>query len=181
VLELSQTAALVGHYAWFERRLFEIAGGWVRSVVDPAELEAKLLFAEQANHHAWHAELWHQRLPELCEMGRDALTVSPSEAFSGFVDTLAAQEATVERLTGLSRVAVPRLLVALDAHAAMASPVADASLLRTIRIVRSDLLDDWLAGERVLRSLLVGEAQIRRAAGLQADLDALPDARIPLG
>ena len=181
MLDLHQTASLVGHYSWFERRLFEITGSWVTTVTDPGDVEAKLLLAEQSAHHAWHAEMWHQRLPQLREMDPASVTISPSDAFTAFVDELAATTGTVERLAGLGRVAVPRLLVAMDAHAAVASTLADASVLRTIGIVRDDLLEDWLACERVLRGLVVDAGVLQRAVGAQARLDALPGSRIPLG
>ena len=39
--------------------------GWVATV---PELDVKLILGRHCYHHAWHAELWHKRLPELREL-----------------------------------------------------------------------------------------------------------------
>src|SRR5439155_1274578 len=62
---VEEAARRVGHYAWIEMRLFEALGGWVATV---PELDVKTTLGRHCYHHAWHAELWHKRLPELREM-----------------------------------------------------------------------------------------------------------------
>ena len=59
---VEESAARVGHYKWIEMRLFEVLGGWVATV---PELDVKMRLGTHTYHHAWHAELWHKRLPEL--------------------------------------------------------------------------------------------------------------------
>ncbi|MEO9223363.1 MAG: hypothetical protein ABI276_00055 [Acidimicrobiales bacterium] len=173
MLTLPETAARVGHYAWFERRLFEVVGAWVPTVPasDEAELEAKLHFAVQAEHHAWHAELWMRRLPEARELPRSSLTVPPSSEFAAFVEGLAAESTTLGRLVGLVRVATARLLVALDAHAGVVAPLADGSLLRTMRLVRGDLWEDVRAGERILGCLTTSRGETDAVEAIQAAME----------
>ncbi|HEY4396133.1 MAG TPA: hypothetical protein VGO28_00530, partial [Acidimicrobiia bacterium] len=60
-----ESARRVGNYKWIEMRLFEALGGWVATV---PELDVKLVLGRHCYHHAWHAELWNKRLPELREM-----------------------------------------------------------------------------------------------------------------
>ena len=54
-------------------KLFEALGGWVATV---PELDVKMRLGTHCYHHAWHAELWHKRLPELREMNPDRLTAA---------------------------------------------------------------------------------------------------------
>ena len=65
----------MGNYKWTEMRLFEALGGWVATV---PELDVKMRLGTHCYHHAWHAELWHKRLPELREMNPDRLTSPPT-------------------------------------------------------------------------------------------------------
>src|SRR3546814_4627208 len=65
---VEESARRVGHYKWIEMRLFEVLGGWVATV---PELDVKLRLGTHCYHHAWHAELWHKRLPELRERSEE--------------------------------------------------------------------------------------------------------------
>ena len=62
---VEETARRVGHYKWAEMKLFEALGGWIATV---PELDIKMRLGTHCYKHAWHAELWHKRLPELREM-----------------------------------------------------------------------------------------------------------------
>ena len=57
---VEETARKVGNYKWIEMRLFEALGGWVATV---PELDVKMRLGTHCYKHAWHAELWHKRLP----------------------------------------------------------------------------------------------------------------------
>ncbi|MCB1016161.1 MAG: hypothetical protein KDB10_13735, partial [Acidimicrobiales bacterium] len=73
---VEESAKRVGHYKWIEMRTFEVLGGWVATV---PELDVKLRLGTHTYHHAWHAELWHKRLPELREMNQERLNVPPND------------------------------------------------------------------------------------------------------
>ncbi len=177
---LVATAIRIGHYAWIERRLFEVVGGWAAST-DRSDLDVKLWFAEEANRHAWHAELWHRRLPELRELDASALTTAPSKAAEAFMATLAGTIPTIDRLVGLARVGLPRLVAALDEHQGVASPIADGSVIRSIRIVRSDLVDDWAAGERLLQRQLKTARDVEHAARAQVGFEEFLTGSVAFG
>ena len=71
-LDKKETAKRVGHYKWVEMKTFEVLGGWIPTV---PELDVKMRLGTHCYHHAWHADLWNKRLPELREMNVDRLTV----------------------------------------------------------------------------------------------------------
>ena len=73
IFSVEESARRVGNYKWIEMRLFEVLGGWVATV---PELDVKLRLGTHCYHHAWHAELWHKRLPELREMNPERLTAA---------------------------------------------------------------------------------------------------------
>ncbi len=113
---VEETARRVGNYKWAEMRLFEVLGGWVATV---PELDVKLVLGRHTYHHAWHAELWHKRLPELREMNPDRLTVPPNDAFVTFMDGIREPEApgdTIEKLVGVYRVLIPRFIAVYTFH-----------------------------------------------------------------
>ena len=107
IFTVEESARRVGNYKWIEMRLFEVLGGWVATV---PELDVKLRLGTHCYHHAWHAELWHKRLPELREMNPERLTAPPNDELVAFVDAMTEPEApelTIEKLVGVYRVLHP--------------------------------------------------------------------------
>jgi hypothetical protein len=126
--------------------------------------------------HAWHAELWHKRLPELREMNPDRLTKPPNEALVRFVEALTEPEApelTIEKLVGVYRVLIPRFVAAYTFHLNATSRITDAPTIRSLQFVLQDELDDWRDGEMLIQSLVETPDELRRAAARQANLEAL--------
>ena len=85
-LPLDVQARLVGSYQWVERRLFEVLGAWVAS--EPVS-EARVLFDVYSQQHAWHAELFADRLPALDSVDPDSLVLPPSAEVDRMLATLA--------------------------------------------------------------------------------------------
>jgi hypothetical protein len=170
---VEQTAARVGHYKWIEMRLFEALGGWIATV---PELDVKLRLGTHCYHHAWHAELFHKRLPELREMNPDRLTVPPNDALVAFVDAMTepeAPDATIEKLVGVYRVLIPHKVAAYTYHLNNTSTITDAPTIRTLKHVLQDEADDWRDGEMMLQSLIETPEEVDRAAAHQARLEKL--------
>jgi hypothetical protein len=170
---VEETARRVGHYKWTEMRIFELMGGWVATV---PELDIKLRLGTHCYHHAWHSELWHKRLPELRELNPERLTVPPNDDYVRFVDALGepeAAEATIEKLVGLYRVLLPRLIATYTFHLNGTSEITDAPTIRSLRFCLQDDLEEWREGEMLVQSLLDTPAEIERAAAHQARLEAL--------
>jgi hypothetical protein len=170
---VEESARRVGHYKWFEMRLFEALGGWVATV---PELDVKMRLGTHCYHHAWHAELWHKRLPELREMNPDRLTVPPNEQAVAFVDAMTdpeAPELTIEKLVGVYRVLIPRKIAAYAYHLNVTSSITDAPTIRSLKFILQDELDDWRDGEMMLQSLIRTPEDATRASRRQAELEAL--------
>jgi len=163
----------VGNYKWIEMRLFEALGGWVATV---PELDVKLVLGRHCYHHAWHAELWNKRLPELREMNTERLTEPPNDEMIAFVDTMREPEApelTIEKLVGVYRVLIPRKIAAYTFHLNATSRITDAPTMRSLKFILQDEFEDWREGEMLLQSLIETPEEVERAANRQRELEQL--------
>lgn len=163
----------IGGHAWIETRLFEVLGRWSQLVPEP---RARALLARQSRHHAWHAELWHKRLPELREMNPDRLAVPPNDEMVRFVEALTEPEApelTIEKLVGVYRVLIPHKIAAYTYHLNNTSTITDAPTIRSIKFILQDEFDDWRDGEMLIQSLIETPEHVRRAAERQAELETI--------
>ena len=170
---VEESAKRVGHYKWIEMRTFEVLGGWVATV---PELDVKLRLGTHTYHHAWHAELWHKRLPELREMNQERLNVPPNDELVVFVDAMTEPEApdlTIEKLVGVYRVLIPHKIAAYTFHLNNTSTITDAPTVRSLNFALADEFDDWRDGEMLLQSLIETPDEVQRAADRQAELEKL--------
>lgn len=170
---VEESAKRVGHYKWIEMRTFEVLGGWVATV---PELDVKLRLGTHTYHHAWHAELWHKRLPELREMNQERLNVPPNDEMVAFVDALTEPEApelTIEKLVGVYRVLLPHMIAAYTYHLNNTSSITDAPTMRSLKFVLDDDFEDWRDGEMLIQSLIETPDEVQRAADRQAELEKL--------
>jgi len=171
--DVAETARRVGNYKWAETKLFEALGGWVATV---PELDIKLRLGTHCYHHAWHAELWHKRLPELREMKPERLTVPANDAIVRFFEAMTEPEAadlTIEKLVGVYRVLIPRFVATYTFHMNNTSEITDAPTIRTLKFALQDEFDDWRDGELMLQSLITTPEHVERAAAHQARLEAI--------
>jgi hypothetical protein len=170
---VEESARRVGHYAWIEMRLFEALGGWVATV---PELDVKTMLGRHCYHHAWHAELWVKRLPELREMRPERLIKAPNAEMEAFVAGMTEPEApglTIEKLVGVFRVLLPRKIGAYTYHLAATSRITDGPTIRSLGHILDDETTDWREGEMTLQSLIQTDDEVARAARRQAELETL--------
>ena len=154
-------------------KLFEALGGWVATV---PELDVKMRLGTHCYKHAWHAELWHKRLPELREMNPDRLTAPANDAMVRFVEAMTEPEApdqTIEKLVGVYRVYIPRFIAAYTYHLNATSEITDAPTIRTIKLILQDEFDDWRDGEMLIQSLIETPDDAARAAAHQQHLETI--------
>lgn len=170
LFDLEENARRIGHYRWAELRLFEALGSWTTTVPEP---EVAPLLGAHCHHHAWHAELWSSRLPELRHLDPDRLTAPPNDAMERFVAALTEPEHTIERLVGAYRVLIPHLVAAYEFHRDHTSEATDAPTIRAITLVLRDELADLHDAEALLRTLLRVPDDMRRASDHQARLEQL--------
>ena len=170
---VEESAQRVGHYKWIEIKLFEALGGWVATV---PELDVKLVLGRHCYHHAWHAELWDKRLPELREMNTDRLNVPPNDELVAFVDAMREPEApelTIEKLVGVYRVLIPRKIAAYTYHLNGTSTITDSPTIRSLKFALQDEFEDWREGEMLLQSLIETPDDVERATRRAAELEVL--------
>jgi hypothetical protein len=173
IFDVEESARRVGNYKWVEMRLFEALGGWVATV---PELDVKMAFGRQCYKHAWHADLWNKRLPELREMNTDRLTEPANEQVVAFIDGMTEPEAkdlTLEKLVGVYRVLIPHKIAAYTYHLNGTSNITDAPTIRSLKFILQDEFEDWREGEMLIQSLLDTDDEIDRATAHQARLEKL--------
>jgi len=153
-------------------KLFEALGGWIATV---PELDVKMRLGTHCYHHAWHADLWNKRLPELREMNTERLTVPPDgmEAFVAAMTEPEDQDLTIEKLVGVYRVLIPHKIAAYTFHLNNTSTITDAPTIRSLKFALQDEFEDWRDGEMLIQSLLETEEEIERAAAHQVKLEKL--------
>ena len=170
-LGLDASAALVGEYRWIEHALYRLLGQWVTDMPIAA---VQVHLDAQSMRHAWHAELFAERLPVLAGADPDAWTVPspPTTAlFAALSGThpppfgaasvpVAVDEGAFEhpgalpRLAALYRVVLPRLVTSYELHLRVVTPMTDAPVARALRLVLNDEIEDWQAGERLVERLV---------------------------
>jgi hypothetical protein len=192
-LTLGAQARLVGSYCWMERRLFEVLGSWVASEPVP---EAQVLFDVYSQQHAWHAELFADRLPALDSVEPETLVLPSSVEVDRMFAVLAgvvpvdgssiaagptgsgdgsafASGGTLPRLVGMARVVVPRLVTGYNLHLRRVSPVVDAPMIRCLRLVLRDETEQWQALEALAQSLLRRPHDVAVVTGHQQRLEEM--------
>jgi len=169
---LDEGAMRLGGLRWVEMRRFEILGAWVPSVPEP---EVKLLLARHSIHHGWHAELLGDCLPATKDHDPQRLTVAPSAALAGVLDTMAAEPRTLDRLVAAYQVLGSELIAAYDRHLDATNPASDAAVRRVLRLVLREQVDhvtEGLAAIEALAALDGGADEVaaarERFAGLVA-------------
>ena len=186
-LSLHAQARLVGGCHWVERRLYEILGTWVES---ESSAEAQLLFDVYSQQHAWHAGLFAERLPVSHALAGDVASAL-ADGLERMFDILArgasdgggiaaaaadgrgASAGTLLRLAGLSRVVLPRLVAGFTLHLRRGRPVADAALLRAVRLTMRDEIEEWQVLEALVQSLVRGPHDVEVVTAHQARLEAV--------
>ena len=170
---VDETARRVGNYKWIEMKLFEALGGWVATV---PELDVKMRLGTHTYHHAWHADLWNKRLPELREMNTDRLTLPANDAMVEFVEAMTEPEdsgQTIEKLVGVYRVLIPHKIAAYTYHLNNTSTITDAPTIRSLKLALQDEFEDWRDGEMIIQSLLETDEEVERAAKHQIRLESI--------
>ena len=170
-LGLDASAALVGEYRWIEHALYRLLGQWVTDMPIAA---VQVHLDAQSMRHAWHAELFAERLPVMAGSDPDGWTVPSAPttalfaALSGTMPPVAGSvpmgqpvdeevfghPGALPRLAALYRVVLPRLVTSYELHLRVVTPMTDAPVARALRLVLNDEVEDWQAGERLVERLV---------------------------
>ena len=188
-LRLGETATLTGEYRWIENALYGLLGEWV---TDTPVAAVQVHLDAQSMRHAWHAELWSERLPVLTGADPDGLTV-PSAPSAVLIAALAgmrlpsdvpgsswppagevpARPGALPRLAALYRIVLPRLVTSYQRHLRVASAVTDAPVQRALQLVLNDEIEDWRAGERLVQRLVTRPHDVAAVYEFLARLESL--------
>jgi hypothetical protein len=163
----------MGEYRWIENALYVMLGQWVRDMPVAA---VQVHLDGESQRHAWHAELWADRLPVLAGTDPAALTVPSAPTVALFatlegavVDldgsatgwsepdgaTSSPRPGALPRLAGLYRVVLPRLATTYERHLrAVSHSPTDPPVRRALGLVLNDTVEDWHAGERLVQRLV---------------------------
>lgn len=167
---MSATASLVGGYRWIEQRLFELVGAWAAEATPP---ELRVHLDEQSARHAWHASLWADRLPVRDGVSADELTVAPAVAARVLAVLDMSRTETAPLMAGLYRVVLPRLVTGYTGHLGATAAVSDGPVIRALRLVLTDEIEDWHAGERLVQGLLTRPDDVAPASALVQKLESV--------
>ena len=98
----------------------------------------------------------------------------PNDEFVAFIDAVREPEApelTIEKLVGVYRVLIPRMIAAYTYHLNGTSPITDAPTIRSLKFILQDEFEDWRDGEMLLQSLIETPEKVERAARRQQELE----------
>jgi hypothetical protein len=135
---LEETIEALTRWAAIEDDAFVTIGGWVASIDDPA---AKVVLAQQAPHHGWHATLWQERLPVVHTMQGPVVPAGAAGLTGSTLD---------QRLDAVFRRFLPEALEGYRAALAAASSLSDGPVIRALELVIADEERDLAAGLRLL-------------------------------
>ena len=182
-LPIFRAAQIQGAYRWAEHRLFALTGRWAAEAALPA---VRVQLDALSMAHAWHAELWADRLPALDGIDHDELT-QPSgpvlgPLFEALVqdrpdDARASTEPSIStdvwRLSGLARVVLPRFVTQYRRHRDRAVTVAEAPTIRVLRLVADDEAEAAQIAGDLLAAMVVEPTLARVADARQDQLEAV--------
>jgi hypothetical protein len=130
---IGDLARRVRRWIAVEELLFETLGRWARTLPGPAE---RRTLATWCHRHAWHAELWRERMPAVDgttdEDDVDAWLAPLRKALAGV-------GSTADALAVLAGPVVQALKGALAEHRDAIDPLLDGPTARVLTLVGADL------------------------------------------
>jgi hypothetical protein len=145
-LTVKQRAETIGTFRYIEVQLMETLARWTPAT---PEMEAKVLFGTHIWECAQHADALGKRTYEL----RAAMhyTQKPTEGYLAFLGSLAAVEASADRVAAMYDVTLPALATRYHAFLDATDHLLDAPSVKVIRRILADL-DQMRAGADALRA-----------------------------
>jgi uncharacterized ferritin-like protein (DUF455 family) len=170
--DVPEAGRRVVRYQMVEFHLMRLLGGWLAKI---PEFELKFEIGRHVWQDAQHAESLRLRTAEL-RVPADAEPQGarrPPVEVQRFLDALDEAETPLQFLVGIYRVAKPRLISAMQYHAAVTDPVCDAPTIRALRPVLEEETEQVRWGEAAIQALIAGSrVAAEQAAAWQQTLEA---------
>ena len=158
-----EVGAALGGGVWWAERVFEVAGGWAPTA---AEAAVRVHLAELSRVVGEHAVALRRHLPRPTGVDPDTWVRGRAGA-DDVVAAIAAPTGSPERLAGLHRALLPRLVVAWTAHRDGAA-LADRGIARSLGHAVADLSAAGVDGEALLQALIGTDPSLARSAATAA-------------
>ncbi len=170
-LTAKEQAVRVVRYQWIEKTLFSLLGSWVLTVQEP---EIKIFLSESSLEYGSHAQLLSGRLWANYEPFEQHFppaipTVIKFFEFINGADNIS----TIEKISSIYRVFLPRLIATYKIHLELGFEISEGPLLKVLRLIIVNELENWQKGEFLLQSLLISPKHIQEAGAFQLSLETL--------
>jgi hypothetical protein len=149
--DIDALGALVGHYAWFEWRTFEVTGAWAARREGDATV--RVWCAAAARRHGELATRWAGRLPVRAGVDAGALVRPPSEEMAQAFEQLGALADAGLGAAALAFGFLPGLEAVYRSHLASASPVREAAVAEVLVDACRIAAEETRSGRIVVRNL----------------------------
>lgn len=167
--DVKEAARRVVRYETVTFHVMRLLGGWLAKI---PEFELKFEIGRHVWQDAQAAESLRQRTSEL-RVPAEADRRVPVEV-QRFLDALDAAKTPLEFITGIYRIAKPRLVSAMQYHAAVTDQVCDAPTVRTLRPIVAELTDQVRWGESAVQALIGSDpSKARQAVAWQQRLEEI--------
>ncbi len=146
---IHELAERIARWRALDLMLFEACGRWTTDTPDGT---AARLWASIAQHHAWHAALWAERLPMLPGLDLDDATGhAHRRSVTDIASALGEAVTTIDRLDVIGTTVLPNHAADLDATATATDPDLDAPTHRVLTLVLADVRSEIDAAVRLRR------------------------------
>jgi hypothetical protein len=151
---ITDIARLAGSYKWCELQIAAALGTW--SDVIP-ESSASALCGSHAHVHAWHAELWNDRIPTLWDADNTQLMQPPRTDAETAIQRLGNQEmlaTTAQKLDAMYCDVLPILRDMYTTHVKSIESRVDPPTARILELCITDTDKHIAHGKSVLDAVL---------------------------
>lgn len=149
--DVPESGRRVVRYQMVEFHVMRLLGGWLAKI---PEFDLKFEIGRHVWQDAQHAESLRLRTAELRVPG-DSDRRPPVEV-QRFLDALDEAETPLQFLTGIYRVAKPRLVSAMRYHMTVTDPVCDAPTIRVLKPIVEEETEQIRWGEAAVEALIAG-------------------------
>jgi hypothetical protein len=173
-VNIDELGRAIGHLCWVERQLFSLLGSWASAL---PVVEAKAMLGTHSAQHAWHAQLWRDRIPEPNGADGERLVDGTHSPAAEVLAVLSLDDGVepLARMAGVYVVLLPWLAREVEAVIAGTSVDTDATTVRICSLVGADVRLASRDGDELVQSLMITSAEMAASAAMCATIIELLD------